>query len=443
MKSPAHLEVLWHDGSRVGFLVNRGTIYFAYDEPWLATGYNLSPLSLPFSNRPFNGARGIEGLPGLIFDCLPDEFGRKLARRDFAQSKLGEPSTMELLAWRGGRGIGALQFKPAMHNEGASAGGRLESVVLAALARGALQIDRGEPSEVLRQLRRGGTAGGAYPKALVLAHPDGSLSVGEPDATTVPFVVKFGAPERIGASQCEHAYAKLAALAGIRTSVTRVVSDGALHHLMVRRFDVPESGHGRYHCHTVSGLLHKEPRKLDYGDVFRAIIRMGLPREEIYEWARRATFNLLASNIDDHGKNHSLLYDPAGGWRLSPAYDMGFGESMIDRGMSIAGEVWPSLTSLTELFVSASLPPADCRNLIDQVAGAVAKWPHVAAECGVPKNLALLVHERIGRVHQAVFPKVIPVAVKLAPPPGKEVSGQNDVQAASKGRKSGKRRPRK
>lgn len=407
MKKPAHLEVLWHDGSRIGNLVNRGAIYFAYDEPWLASGRNLSPLALPFTNKPFNGTNGIDGLPGLIFDCLPDAFGRKLAKRDFAQRKLGEPSTMELLAWRGRRGIGALQFKPALHHEGELKGGRMESIELAALARGALAIERGEPSEVLQQLERGGTAGGAYPKALVLAHPNGSLSVGEPTPTTVPFMAKFDTPERNGMSQCEHAYTKLAAMAGIRTVTTRLVPAGGAFHLLVKRFDVPENGIGRYHCHTLSGFLHKQPRELDYRDVFRAIIRMGLPREELYEWARRTTFNLLASNADDHGKNHSFLYDELGGWRLSPAYDMTFSESILDRGMAIAGEVWPSIASLTELFVSASLPKDECQSLIGKVSEAISLWPQVAAECQVPESMVSHVQERIERVRRSVFPQTI------------------------------------
>ena len=33
-------------------------------------------------------------------------------------------------------------------------------------------------------------------------------------------------------------------------------------------------------------------------------------------------FNILISNTDDHLRNHGFLYDGAGGWRLSPAYDM-------------------------------------------------------------------------------------------------------------------------
>jgi len=33
-------------------------------------------------------------------------------------------------------------------------------------------------------------------------------------------------------------------------------------------------------------------------------------------------FNILISNSDDHLRNHGFLYDPAGGWRLAPAYDL-------------------------------------------------------------------------------------------------------------------------
>jgi len=85
------LQVHWWDGSLVGHLVHRGTIYFVYDETWIKRGHNLSPLSLPFTAIAFNGGKGIDGLPGLIADCLPDSWGRKVARKEFAKNKWGEP----------------------------------------------------------------------------------------------------------------------------------------------------------------------------------------------------------------------------------------------------------------------------------------------------------------------------------------------------------------
>lgn len=152
------LQVRWWDGSLVGHLIQRGAVYFVYDEEWLKRGINLSPISLPFSDIAFHGGKGVEGLPGLIADCLPDAWGKKVARAEFATKKWEEPSILSLLAWRGNRGLGALAFEPA---KDIGKDSKLERVSAAALAKGAAEIERGDPSEVLPQLARGGTAGGA------------------------------------------------------------------------------------------------------------------------------------------------------------------------------------------------------------------------------------------------------------------------------------------
>jgi hypothetical protein len=44
--------------------------------------------------------------------------------------------------------------------------------------------------------------------------------------------------------------------------------------------------------------------------------------EAVRELFLRALLNYAASNRDDHGKNHGMLFDQAAGWRLAPAYDM-------------------------------------------------------------------------------------------------------------------------
>jgi hypothetical protein len=60
------LKVLWWDGTTIGHLVHRGTLYFAYDPEWIARGLNLSPINVPFRDAAFNGAKGVEGLPGFL-----------------------------------------------------------------------------------------------------------------------------------------------------------------------------------------------------------------------------------------------------------------------------------------------------------------------------------------------------------------------------------------
>src|SRR5438105_15746171 len=46
------------------------------------------------------------------------------------------------------------------------------------------------------------------------------------------------------------------------------------------------------------------------------------PKADIEALWRRLVFNILISNTDDHLRNHGFLYMGAGGWRLSPAYDL-------------------------------------------------------------------------------------------------------------------------
>ena len=298
----------------MGHLVQRGTIYFVYDQSWVASGHNLSPLHLPLTTVAFNGLKGVEGLPGLIADCLPDAWGRKVAAADFAKRKLGEVTAMKLLAWRGARGLGALQFRPALGDDGRPLDRPLAAISVAALARGAGEIQRGAPSAVLPQLVRGGTAGGAYPKALVLAYADGTLGVGQPDGVGEPCLLKFDLSDGGGAAACEHAYALMSAAAGIRTVSTCLIDEdkkGRRQHLLVRRFDVANSQvpTRRLHFHSLSGLLHQGPGELDYRDFFRTAVQLGAPPADGREIARRMIFNVLAANPDDHGKNHAFAYD--------------------------------------------------------------------------------------------------------------------------------------
>jgi hypothetical protein len=43
---------------------------------------------------------------------------------------------------------------------------------------------------------------------------------------------------------------------------------------------------------------------------------------DLHELWRRLAFSLLASNYDDHLRNHGFLMRTAGRWSLSPAYDL-------------------------------------------------------------------------------------------------------------------------
>ena len=401
------LQVHWWDGSIVGHLVNRGTIYFVYDETWIKRGHNLSPLLLPFTTVAFNGSKGIEGLPGLIADCLPDSWGRKVARKEFAKNKWGEPSTMSLLAWRGARGLGALQFLPPLEGHGDHSTA-LQVISAAALARGASEIERGEPTAMLSQLAQGGTAGGAFPKALVLAYTDGTLRVGQPDGVGLPCLLKFDLSSLGDNAPCEHAYALMAHAAGIRAVETRLIEENTgtrRHHLLVKRFDLPEPGRPqrRLHFHSASGLLHKGAGDLDYRDLFRSAIRLGVQPDELRELARRMVFNVLAANHDDHGKNHAFLYDEKSQtWSLTPAYDLTFSLGGLERGVLVNGEVWPSRATMQALCIDAGVSRGDFEALFDDVSNTVVRWPAFAAQAEVPTPKTQEVHERLQHIRSRI-----------------------------------------
>jgi len=390
------LQAIWWDGSVVGHLIHRGTIYFVYDETWIKRGHDLSPLSLPFTTVAFNGSKGIDGVPGLIADCLPDSWGRKLARQEFAKNKWGEPTSMSLLAWRGKRGVGALHFMPSLQ-EGSSA---LESISAAALARGAAEIQRGEPSKVLEQLAKGGTAGGAFPKSLVLAYADGTLRVGPPDGVGQPSLLKIDLSEDGNKAAAEHAYALMAQAAGIRSVQTQLIKEkGASkrRHLLVKRFDVPEikQPERRLHFHSVSGLLQKPPDELDYRDFFRTAIRLNTPPQELREIARRMVFNVLASNHDDHAKNHAFLYhEERREWSLTPAFDVTYDAGILERGMLVNGDVWPEATTMEALCLDAGLAKEETQQIFRKVVRALKKWPTFAKEGGLSATKTKEIRER-------------------------------------------------
>lgn len=408
----SHLQVRWWDGTPVGQIVNRGSIYFFYEESWVRSGHNLSPLNLPFQAASgFNGHKGVDGLAGLIADCLPDQWGRLVAEREFARNGWGTPTTTGLLAWRGARGIGALQFLPAIGAQGRPSDGRLEAINLAALAKGADEIERGETSEVLGQLAKGGSPGGRRPKALVLAYPDNTLSVGVPDGVGTPSLLKFDLSIQKQDAPCEHAYALMASAAGIRTVKTSLISEQSTgrRHLLVERFDTPSKTEPerRLHCHSLSTLLHKTPGVLDYRDLFRAAIRLGAPLTELEEITKRMVFNVLTSNADDHGKNHAFLYDEKSKtWSMTLAYDLVYSPMMLERGMTIAGEIWPSVKTMETLSVDAGLSHSSFAAIVEQVGDAVADWPKHAEAAGVPIALTAEITERIRKIRQSAFPRV-------------------------------------
>jgi serine/threonine-protein kinase HipA len=284
----------------------------------------------------------------------------------------------------------------------------LEKISVAALAKGALEIERGEPCEILPLLARGGTAGGAMPKALVLLYPDGSLRVGEPaEDGELSGILKLDFSADGAVARCEQAITQMAHSAGVRVAETRLIEEAPgspKAHLFVRRFDLVEGEPlRRVHFHSAAGLLHKTADALDYRDLFRLTIQLHTPLEDIREVARRMIFNVLASNLDDHGKNHAFRLDETTrSWMLTPAYDLTFSSGILQRGMTVAGEVWPSGKTMKALCLEASLTTEEYNETLQSVKGATMQWKRFAEESAVPAALTAEVEQRLQKMRREV-----------------------------------------
>lgn len=411
----------------LGVLIQDGPVTrFALDAGFLEQPLPVSPFLLPLSTELITHAdRDFDYLPGLLADSLPDGWGRLLQDRTFEH--IGRPrvtiTAMDRLAMLGAAGMGALTFHPVERAHDDS--DRLWPIDLAALAAQAHRLWEGSAETVLPELRlAGGSPGGARPKILVGLQEDLSGAVtlvagvtpGMVDGTApalpegdAPWLVKFAAVadqavlgHDIGA--LEEAYARMARAAGLEMPPTRLLVAGdGLRHFAVRRFDRHgPGGRGRYHMHTLAGLLHASHRmpSLDYRDVLIATRRLTRDDRMVSEVFRRAVFNVLAHNRDDHTRNLSFLMDATGTWALAPAYDLIFNTGMNGHHMTaVNGEsANPTRDDLMAVAIAGGLTKREAGRIFDEVDSAVAAWPHFAAEVDLPAAAIRDVSQAIARV---------------------------------------------
>jgi serine/threonine-protein kinase HipA len=395
------LNVHWWDGRLVARLSAPGPIYFQYDREWLESGYDLSPVSLPFIAAPQRKRDAFfKSLPGVIDDCLPDTWGEAVMRSVFEQRKLGRLTPLRALAWIGSRGMGALSFRPEFPD--GKKPDSWERVHAKVLAREAREVVRGAPAHLFPRIAAsGGSVGGACPKALVALDPDGSLVYGGstaalPDATF--HILKFDQSTDGDTARCEHAYSLMARAAGIEVNATRLIPANdeppQRSHLLIERFDVLPKGQRR-HIHTLCGLLEKPARQIDYADFLRTALRIVVDPDSreaaVRAILRRLFFNVLALNDDDHGKNHAfMLIDEDRDWRLTPAYDLTFSpeDGLRARGLTVQGnDGIPERTQLAELALDVGVRAKEFDRLFSEVTSQVERWREFAEQAGVGEPL--------------------------------------------------------
>ncbi len=109
-------------GTRIGTVVQEdfsSIPRFNYDDRFLKSGIEVSPLMMPLSSQVYSfptlNHESFYGLPGLLADSLPDKFGTAVLERYFSElgRDIRQISAAERLCYTGIRGMGALEYLPA------------------------------------------------------------------------------------------------------------------------------------------------------------------------------------------------------------------------------------------------------------------------------------------------------------------------------------------
>ncbi len=378
------------------------TIYFEYDEEFIARGLELSPIRLPLGPGVLEFERFLfDGLPGLFDDSLPDGWGRLLVDRSLrAQSVLpNEVTPLDRLAFVGKTALGALTYEP---DKGQTSRDN-EPLDLDTLAAQTQKVILGKADEVLDELiGLNGSSAGARPKALIGLNADRQEIVhGKPELPVgfVPWLVKFpNTQDGQDAGAIEYVYSVMAQNAGVTMEDTHLfpASNGA-GYFATKRFD--RVGDNRLHTHTACGLLHSNFRApvLDYEDLLAVTEYVTRDIREVEKMFRLAVFNVLAFNRDDHSKNFTFLMHETGEWKLSPAYDLTFSHGPGgEQSTSVMGEGrTPGTDHLKKLGEKAKLKKTKITEIIDQTRDSLSIWRNLAAEHGVSKQTTSLINDRM------------------------------------------------
>ena len=321
---------------------------FAYHPDFINSGIQIAPLRMPLSNEIYNfrnlPRKTFNGLPGMISDSLPDRYGKALIDTYFKSKNyvFEDLSSLDLLAYVGSRGMGALEYKPS-HDIDVSEG-KIDIEELKQLARYGLEKAEGFTTEIHPNDAKGfedilivGTsAGGARAKAVIAYNPisgevrSGQLDLGKDfQHWLIKLDVGKGArtldkPQGYGVS--EYVYYRIAQLAEIRMAICKLMEDGDRRHFMTKRFD-RDNGE-KLHMTTLTGLTHidyEDVSSHSYNDLFGTARFLSVPYKDMEQLYRQMVFNVVMSNCDDHTKNFSFMMNKQDlSWRVTPAYDLAY-----------------------------------------------------------------------------------------------------------------------
>ncbi|OIQ77737.1 serine/threonine-protein kinase HipA [mine drainage metagenome] len=363
---------------------------FTYDDAYLASpeAYQLDP-ALPLVSGILQ-TRANQKIFGALSDCAPDRWGRKLIQRSErlrAQHSAATPRSLGefdfLLGARDDLRQGALRFRNdedgpflAVDEEGVP-----ELIELPELLEIAERADRQESNfaELKRLIHAGGSLGGARPKAHVRDR-SGRVAIAKfPSAATDTWNVTVW----------EKVALDLARAAGITVPNSELIKVGDLSILIVDRFDRDfENRIGYVSAMTMLEAADGDQRSyLDIAGVIEQ--RSSKTSQDLLELWRRMAFAILASNTDDHLRNHGFLHAGGDSWNLSPAFDLNPNPSSGEKELHTAITEFDARATIKNLIDVAGFFRLDYESamtILREVVDAVSSWTEVARHHGLTRS---------------------------------------------------------
>jgi serine/threonine-protein kinase HipA len=395
-----------------------GYYVFAYDLSWRRSRIELAPLTMSLNDRqesfvfPSLPEATFRRLPALLADALPDDFGNALIDAWMAEhgTTKAEITTLDRLAYMGKRGMGALEFKPALGSHRESAAPlQMKSLVEEArkAVEGDLSADAHAQAALANIIRVGTSAGGARAKAVIAWNPKTKqMRSGQFEMALgfEPWILKFdgiGKDFELGTGsdygRTEFAYYKMATQAGITMSQCRLLEENGRAHFMTRRFDrdVVKGKTIKHHVQTLCAMNHldyKQRGTHSYSQLFMTAADVGPGDESVRQVFLRMAFNVMSRNYDDHTKNFSFILKEGQGWELAPAYDITHahnprGEWTYQHLMSVNGK-FDGITRADLMAEADRFGVPKPEELLSDVRSALANWPEHAKEARLDKNKA-------------------------------------------------------
>lgn len=418
---------LW--GKRIGAVYwdnDQGLGIFEYDRKFLnAKGIEPSPFLMKKSTKRYSFAGEnfitFKGLPGMLADSLPDKFGNALINSWLAKNgrRAEDFSPVERLCYIGTRGMGALEFEPSSSEApdinieiSLDEMVRLASRILSEREKINEVIDPDDDEVTEQSLKNllmiGSSAGGARAKCLIAYNKKtGEIKSGQvkcPEGFEY-YLLKLDGVDKnrdkelvdpLGYGRAEYAYYKMCLDCKIEMTESMLIEENQRAHFMTKRFD-RENGE-KIHMQSLCALKHYDFNQAgahSYEQALETIRDLVTKNQKkaLEQQFRRAVFNVIARNQDDHTKNISFLMDKKGNWSLSPAYDIAYsfnpkGDWTNKHQMSINGKRDDfTVEDLVEFGLKADLSELKAKKIIKEIIAVVKNWKNYFIENHVPDNI--------------------------------------------------------